>query len=155
MKTKHHTSFNAAAALACVLGTAITAALFIAALETFPEARQVLVVGLVLLVLAIAAAVSWAASPPSPSSPPAPANALPSGWPFNLPADSSTEGADYLHQLRLARRQGYEAARTDAIQSTQTPNPYPPGSPAHHSWATSYQIAQSARPSYETARRKV
>ena len=136
MKTKHHTSFNAAAAVACVLGTAITAALFIAALETFPQARQGLVVGLVLLVLAVAAAVSLAASPPAP---PGLVNALPRDWPFDLQADSSTEGAAYLHQLRLARRQGYEAARADFIHRTQTPNPYPPGSPAHHSWATSYQ----------------
>ena len=136
MKTKHHTSFNAAAALACALGTALTTALFIAALETFPEARQVLVIGLVLLVLAIAAAVSLAASPPAP---PGLVNALPLDWPFDLQADASTEGAAYLHQLRLARRQGYEAARADAGQCTQTPNPYPPGSPAHHSWGTSYQ----------------
>ena len=136
MKTNHHTSFNAAAALACVLGIALTAALFIAALETFPEARRALLIGLVLLVLAIAGAVTLAASPPAP---PRPANALPGNWPFDLQADSSTEGAAYLHQLRLARRQGYEAARADAIHNTQTPNPYPFGSPAYNSWVTSYQ----------------
>ena len=145
MKTNNHTSFNAAAALACVLGTAITASLLIAALEAFPEARRALLIGLVLLVLAIAAAVSLAASPPAPPAPSTghqpslPDNALPSGWPFSPHSDSSTEGADYLHQLRLARSQGYEAARADAMHVTQTPNPHTPGGPAHHSWATSYQ----------------
>ena len=137
MKTNQNLSFTVGAALACALGTAITASLLIAALETFPDARRALLIGLVLLVLAIAAAVSLAASPPAQFTPEFKRWMARNKQPMN-----QTEFAEFIED-NFADIDGEEVARADAIDGTQTPNPYPPGSPAHHSWATSYQ-AQAA-----------